>query len=267
MGTTSRTPGSPYRTIRRAVRSSPPSAAPRSKLQRNHAPPSTDGRPRSRRCAPGGDDRTAVRHDPADRFLEQAAAAVRATTTCSRTTRLLSSRAALRCATRRFSGRFRCGSKPDISMDADAQSGMLIGLTQTFPDGIYYDQFKEGGTSLASPLLAGVIADADQAAGTPWASSTRLCTRPPPGTRGRSTTSCRRPIRTRPRHPRQLREHGRQSVATTSACGRSTTPAKRSTATRRATALPGSHVDRQGIRQPDRSRFVGPNFIQVMKNF
>jgi subtilase family serine protease len=56
---------------------------------------------------------------------------------------------------------------PDISMDADANTGMLIGLTQTFPDGVYYDQFKEGGTSLASPLLAGVIADADQAAGIP----------------------------------------------------------------------------------------------------
>jgi subtilase family serine protease len=56
--------------------------------------------------------------------------------------------------------------EPDISMDADAQSGMLIGLTQTFPDGTYYDQFKEGGTSLASPLLAGVIADTDTAAGT-----------------------------------------------------------------------------------------------------
>jgi subtilase family serine protease len=54
---------------------------------------------------------------------------------------------------------------PDISMDADAQTGMLIGLTQTFPDGTYYDQFKEGGTSLASPLLAGVIADVDQRAG------------------------------------------------------------------------------------------------------
>jgi subtilase family serine protease len=55
--------------------------------------------------------------------------------------------------------------EPDISMDADAQSGMLIGLTQQFPNGTYYDQFKEGGTSLASPLLAGVVADADQAAG------------------------------------------------------------------------------------------------------
>jgi subtilase family serine protease len=55
---------------------------------------------------------------------------------------------------------------PDISMDADASTGMLIGLTQTFPDGtVKYSQFKEGGTSLASPLLAGVIADADQAAG------------------------------------------------------------------------------------------------------
>jgi subtilase family serine protease len=57
--------------------------------------------------------------------------------------------------------------EPDISMDADAQSGMLIGLTQTFPSGVRYDQFKEGGTSLASPLLAGVIADVDQAAGAP----------------------------------------------------------------------------------------------------
>jgi subtilase family serine protease len=55
---------------------------------------------------------------------------------------------------------------PDISMDADAQTGFLIGLTQTFPNGsTHYGQFKEGGTSLASPLLAGVIADADQAAG------------------------------------------------------------------------------------------------------
>jgi subtilase family serine protease len=54
---------------------------------------------------------------------------------------------------------------PDVSMDADAQSGMLIGLTQTFPSGTFYDQFKEGGTSLASPLMAGVTADAIQAAG------------------------------------------------------------------------------------------------------
>jgi subtilase family serine protease len=55
--------------------------------------------------------------------------------------------------------------EPDVSMDADAQSGMLIGDTQTFPNGTRYGQFKEGGTSLASPLLAGVIAIADQAAG------------------------------------------------------------------------------------------------------
>ncbi|MDQ2897086.1 MAG: S53 family peptidase, partial [Actinomycetota bacterium] len=54
---------------------------------------------------------------------------------------------------------------PDISMDADAQTGMLVGLTQTFTGGVMYSQYKLGGTSLASPLLAGVIADADQAAG------------------------------------------------------------------------------------------------------
>jgi subtilase family serine protease len=55
--------------------------------------------------------------------------------------------------------------EPDISMDADAQSGMLIGLTETFPTGVRFGEFKEGGTSLACPLLAGVIADTDQAAG------------------------------------------------------------------------------------------------------
>jgi subtilase family serine protease len=55
---------------------------------------------------------------------------------------------------------------PDISMDADAQSGLLIGLTQAFPSGDFYSQFKEGGTSLATPLLAGVIADTDQVSGT-----------------------------------------------------------------------------------------------------
>jgi len=56
---------------------------------------------------------------------------------------------------------------PDIAMDADAQSGLLIGLTQQFGSTAKYAQFKEGGTSLASPLLAGEIADTDSAAGTP----------------------------------------------------------------------------------------------------
>lgn len=55
---------------------------------------------------------------------------------------------------------------PDVSMDADPQSGFLIGLTQAFPTGDYYSEFKEGGTSLATPLLAGVIADTDQVSGT-----------------------------------------------------------------------------------------------------
>jgi subtilase family serine protease len=54
---------------------------------------------------------------------------------------------------------------PDVSMDADPTTGMLVGETQTFPDGVYYDQYRIGGTSLSSPLFAGVMADADQAAG------------------------------------------------------------------------------------------------------
>ncbi len=54
--------------------------------------------------------------------------------------------------------------EPDISLDADPSTGFLIGLHETFPNGkVTYGQTRYGGTSLASPLLAGVIADADQA--------------------------------------------------------------------------------------------------------
>ena len=37
-----------------------------------------------------------------------------------------------------------------------------MGQTQVFPDGTYWDQYRIGGTSLSSPLLAGVVAVADQ---------------------------------------------------------------------------------------------------------
>lgn len=51
---------------------------------------------------------------------------------------------------------------PDISMDGDPTTGMLVGETQTFPrKTVTYDEYRIGGTSLASPLLAGVIALAD----------------------------------------------------------------------------------------------------------
>ena len=57
---------------------------------------------------------------------------------------------------------------PDIAMDGDPQTGMLVGETQTFPDGsVKYSEYRIGGTSLSSPLYAGVEALADQAAGHP----------------------------------------------------------------------------------------------------
>jgi subtilase family serine protease len=57
---------------------------------------------------------------------------------------------------------------PDIAMDGDPQTGMLIGETQTFPDGTArYSEYRIGGTSLSSPLYAGIQALADQAAGHP----------------------------------------------------------------------------------------------------
>jgi subtilase family serine protease len=52
---------------------------------------------------------------------------------------------------------------PDIAMAGDPNTGFEIGMTQVFPDGTYWSQFRLGGTSLSSPLLAGVVAVADQA--------------------------------------------------------------------------------------------------------
>jgi subtilase family serine protease len=53
---------------------------------------------------------------------------------------------------------------PDVAMDGDPQTGMLVGETQTFPDGVRYGEYRIGGTSLSSPLYAGLEALADQAA-------------------------------------------------------------------------------------------------------
>ena len=54
---------------------------------------------------------------------------------------------------------------PDVAALADPQTGLLVGQTQTFPDGAYYDEYRIGGTSLASPIFAGIMALANQRAG------------------------------------------------------------------------------------------------------
>ncbi len=57
---------------------------------------------------------------------------------------------------------------PDVSAVGDPNTGMLIGETQSFPTGTpRYSEYRLGGTSLASPLFAGIMALADQAAGHP----------------------------------------------------------------------------------------------------
>ncbi|HET6816832.1 MAG TPA: S53 family peptidase [Mycobacteriales bacterium] len=56
--------------------------------------------------------------------------------------------------------------EPDVAMDADPTTGMLVGETQKFPKGVVaYDEYRIGGTSLASPLFAGMTALAVQNAG------------------------------------------------------------------------------------------------------
>jgi subtilase family serine protease len=55
---------------------------------------------------------------------------------------------------------------PDVSAVGDPNTGFLVGETQTFPDGtVKYSEYRIGGTSLASPVFAGIMAIADQAAG------------------------------------------------------------------------------------------------------
>jgi subtilase family serine protease len=55
---------------------------------------------------------------------------------------------------------------PDIALDGDPNTGFLLGITQTFPDGsVKYGEQRIGGTSLSCPLLAGVMALAQQRAG------------------------------------------------------------------------------------------------------
>jgi subtilase family serine protease len=57
---------------------------------------------------------------------------------------------------------------PDVSANADPNTGYLIGETQTFPDGtIEYSEYRIGGTSLACPLVAGIMALADESIGKP----------------------------------------------------------------------------------------------------
>ncbi len=55
---------------------------------------------------------------------------------------------------------------PDIAALGDPTTGMLVGQTQTYPDGsVAYGEYRIGGTSLSSPLLAGFMALVQQRAG------------------------------------------------------------------------------------------------------
>ena len=40
---------------------------------------------------------------------------------------------------------------PDVAVAADPNTGLLVGQTQTFPDGVQYGEYRIGGTSLAAP--------------------------------------------------------------------------------------------------------------------
>ena len=66
-----------------------------------------------------------------------------------------------------FAAQGRTGrAVPDIGAFGDPNTGYLVGQTQTFPDGsVKYSEYRLGGTSLSSPIMAGIMALADQKAG------------------------------------------------------------------------------------------------------
>ncbi len=68
-----------------------------------------------------------------------------------------------------FAAQGRSGrAVPDIAAFGDPNTGYLVGQTQTFPDGtVKYSEYRLGGTSLSSPIMAGIMALADQASGKP----------------------------------------------------------------------------------------------------
>jgi subtilase family serine protease len=65
-----------------------------------------------------------------------------------------------------FAAQGRTGrAVPDIAAFGDPNTGYIVGETQTFPDGtVKYDEYRLGGTSLSSPIMAGIMALADQKA-------------------------------------------------------------------------------------------------------
>ena len=67
----------------------------------------------------------------------------------------------------KYNGHAAMRALPDVAMPADPDTGLEIGETQQFSDGTYYSTYRLGGTSLASPLFAGVVADAVQFNGAP----------------------------------------------------------------------------------------------------
>jgi len=66
----------------------------------------------------------------------------------------------------KYNGGAKARVVPDIGAIGDPSTGFLVGQTQTFPDGTEkYSEYRIGGTSLSSPVMAGIEALADQAAG------------------------------------------------------------------------------------------------------
>jgi len=54
---------------------------------------------------------------------------------------------------------------PDVAALGDPSTGLLVGQTQTFPTGVAFGEYRIGGTSVASPLFTGMMADVQQQAG------------------------------------------------------------------------------------------------------
>jgi subtilase family serine protease len=65
----------------------------------------------------------------------------------------------------RYFGASAARTVPDLAMLGDPNTGIIVGVSQIFPDGVRYGEYRIGGTSLAAPLVAAMELLADQHAG------------------------------------------------------------------------------------------------------
>jgi len=134
---------------------------------------------------------------------------------------------------------------PDISAVGDPNTGFLVGQTQAFSDGTYYDEYRIGGTSVSAPLMAGMARSPTSGPAPRLACSTPGSTTPTAPRRRRPSTTWTRGTWSRPApSPRRSASTTRTAraprTASASRCAPWRSPTRACTRSRATTPQPVS---------------------------